>query len=439
MKQQEPHNLDQFLKQKLEGRTYEFQETYWQQAEELLDLHTDPPKRGFWWRWEIGLGLLAALVLSVGLGAWYFSHANDASELLAGAFTSSEVVPSSVVGTSVATSFSAGIAQTDCFSENQEQTRVAGSSSQNIDIAVNSPKPSAASGPTVATAHDQPHETGNAIFHAATHSPKGKMGAESSKPHQQGWLGRLLGNKKNSAEKSLATIAVQPFTLGYQPASITGRVIPLESIRELGPRHFLSLEGGVNLSPGLNSNSTSAGISIAPYAGIGYRFALTPKWQLHTGLRYQMRTALNRERMFASTQLGFGREEEEITLEARQLHRIEMPLEAGFQLHNRHFVRGGLAASYLLGVNSQQSTLFTDATGNQTAQDQGSWGYRDGFVPFQFSLSMGYRYYLGKGWNLDANVMYGLTDLTETGVFTQDQNDRDMMLRLGVTWDVWRR
>ena len=203
-------------------------------------------------------------------------------------------------------------------------------------------------------------------------------------------------------------------------------------------RHFVSVQIGGGLALGLlNQGPQRARVSSSPTAGLAYSYELSPSLRLSAGAQYQMRGGLNASKTFSSLDFGFGFEREDQVLTIRHLHYLELPLRLQVRVYDRHYLSAGAQYVRLLTSSGNLRSDYADDYNSLTLSSNNACGYTQGFAPDDYQLSLGYSYYLGKGFMLGAEYSQGLKDLSDNSYFRNQTIDRNQLIRLKLSYDLF--
>lgn len=393
----EQHPLDQFLKQKLDSRSFEYQDAYWEAASELLG-DQGRKRRGFWVWMLLVFGLVSGT-----MGWAMFSPApvlNFDSAYAHMVWDSDWEYPDScLIATKSAELLVNGDPSAIRLSEGDVRQGGTLDNKGSVEPTGREPLPNLYSSQelynTLATAPNQ---------------------------RQIGWeqAVQLEGMKrKNYSLKN----ALQTTFFWKAPGDWKQN------------RHSLGLTIGTQLVPAWRGQQIGQA-SIAPVVGGYYRYALTPTIRLQTGLLYQQRGSLNRDTTFTSVAFGFGRTETSTTLTSKSLHFASLPITAEFAIGNRQSISIGVEPSVLLGVKTNVHNVLNTEGDIVGTQPVTTWNYPQGYRSWDVSVQAGYNYYLGQGLRIGTVASYGLRDLTDNAYFTQGWIDRQVNWRIWVEYDL---
>lgn len=382
---QEQHPLDQFLKEKLSERSIPYQDSYWEAASQMIG-HKPSRRRG-WLLWLIS-GLL---MLPMGFLAWAeWTVFSDHSFLWADMDWNSDwEFPDSCI---------VGLQHSDvglgAFSSPGDTTLLPGRSSDSGAGRISSQ-----------LLYEQLRRSSAIPSFSGSHSSK---------------------------------ISDPVMPMRFRPRRLYPFLLAPEVPGETGDwkrhRHRLSVRIGSQLAPAWRGGIVSSP-GFAPVIGVGYRYALTPAIRLRVGLMYHQRAGLNKDTAFTSVDFGFGRTERSIILENRSMHFASLPISAEFTLGSRTGVGLGIEPSYVVGIRTmvrQDNNTEMSPAG----ADEISWRYTQGYQRWDLALQAGMYHYLGQGLRVGTTASYGLRDLTSNTYFSQGLTDRQVNIRLWLSYDL---
>jgi hypothetical protein len=214
----------------------------------------------------------------------------------------------------------------------------------------------------------------------------------------------------------------------------------------LPPAHQfkIGLIAGLNTSLGYqNVGDNKANPSLDPSIGfrVTYRHSMTSQWRTNIEAIYFSRSALNSQIGYDSVSYGFGSTVVSRSIDIEELHYISLPIYATYQYNKKHAFMGGLSFGYLLNAQSQTNGNITETTGNDAniyaEPATQEWGYTTAFNRFDIGATLGYDYEVQKGWKVGARLNYGLQDVTKNSIFNNNTFDNNISLRLVMTCDLF--
>lgn len=388
----EQHPLDQLLKQKLDNRSFEYQDAYWEAASELLG-DQGRKRRGFW------VWMLLAFGLVSGTMGWAM-------------YSPTPEFPSDSVFAHI-TWESDWEFPDSCLKALAVITKQA--NQQPPVMLFGNVGPRIHSTPPPGEDRDQAgmEPSRNDFSSQQLYNTLSKPAIQRQADWEEEVLLEGMKRKNYSLQNSLLTSFFWKAPGDWKQN-----------------RHSIGLTLGTQLAPAWRGEKLGQP-SIAPVFGGYYRYALSPTIRVQTGLLYQQRGSLNRDTTFTSLEFGFGRTENSTTLSSKSLHFASLPITAEFAIGSRQSISIGVEPSVLLGVKTNVENLLNLDDEISNSQPETTWNYPQGYRSWDVSIQAGYNYYLGQGLRIGTVASYGLRDLTDNSYFTQGWIDRQL------NWRVW--
>ena len=428
--------LDDFFRRKLADREIGYEESHWEAAQELIAADERQRRRKLiiW----VFLAFMLCTSLGVGLWAWNrgatppqhekVTQSPPPTPLATPPSLSKELPPSHSMDSAVLLPRSSGPA----FA----QSKAASPSIPTIDSETKSEKstykpenlsPSSTQERT-APFPDSTQLEGS--FTPATHlnalTQFEKSGNQS--PISQGYSSQL-----DSIHRSIhfPTPLLPPLSSSDKPLAQSLQCPTSPPVRSL------SVIVGTNVSRGLeNGQMARAMYTSHPVLGVGYRHGLNHHFSLQGRLLYEGRGGLNADTSLTSRRYSFGLEEEQTLVSPKRLHYLSAPITLQYHPIGSHTLTVGLNPAWMFNSSSSIQTVTRNSFGEEQVRQESSWGYNEGFQAFDLGITMGYTYYLGKGFNLGSEVHWGLRDLTRPNYFNNPAIDRNIQIRFILSYDL---
>lgn len=391
------HPLDQLLKQKLDSRSFEYQDAYWEAASELLG-DQGRKRRGFW------VWMLLAFGLVSGTMGWaMFSPApvlNPDSAFSHMVWESDWEFPDSCLMVSA--------------------------------VAVEQHNQNLRSTVSVEDSKGKIHRSTRR--ERISHSVVDSLNNQFSSQEMYTTLSQPESQRQIDWEAQIELEGILRRNYSLKNSFLTSFFWKAPGDWKHN-RHSIGLTIGTQLAPAWRGEKLVQP-SIAPIIGGYYRYALSPNIRLQTGILYQQRSSLNRDTTFTSLAFGFGRTESSTTLSSKSLHFASLPITAEFAIGNRQSISIGIEPSVLLGVKTEVENLLNVEGEMSHMQPETTWNYPQGYRSWDLSVQAGYNYYLGQGLRIGTVASYGLRDLTDNAYFTQGWIDRQLNWRVWLEYDL---
>lgn len=258
----------------------------------------------------------------------------------------------------------------------------------------------------------------------------------------------LVNNKIASAESTIIeewvylvsdinplaveVIQLKPFPL-FEPTKENGN-------DEIKPKRVFQLGviAGSHFYQGYkNMGEKSVPLSNDYFGGLYIKTALNQQWSGKIGLNYWQRDALNSVINADSTVYGFGATVYSKTVNIHHTQSIELPISVAYHLE-KSSLTAGVQVSYLLNAKGVYQETVSDAfsTVSQAAITQN--GYQTAFNRLDFGLSLGYEYQITKSFSIGGQAQIGFLDATNNNIFKNAVTDRNAMLKVYATYDFWK-
>ena len=415
--------FDELLKNKLNQREFEWDEAYWESAQELIAAQEKGKKRRGFWIW-----ILAGFLL-IGTGAaWYLGGERREER---GETTELSMVdgPQSIAGE-----------RTDSIQPPANNQKLL-TNTTNYNI-----QPPPASDKTSINNHTQP-PTYNITNHnhlRPSASNKTSINNHIQPPphntpnHNYQRPSASNKNLQNSISQQLIALH-QLKTLPFSTPQLESKPVYVSLQPSKWPRHLISIQTGTNTARAIGpSAEQSKGLSSLPYLSINYSYSLSPRISLFTGLGYQARGNLNLDSTYRSIDYTFGANTFETNIDPQSLHYLTVPIGLGIDLKGRHQLQLGLEFARLININSIVSKTSYNSFERLSTETSRSWGYMQGYKKLDARALMAYRFYLGHGFHIGMEAQYGLRDITDNAFFRNDRFERNLQLRWVLRYDLGR-
>lgn len=201
----------------------------------------------------------------------------------------------------------------------------------------------------------------------------------------------------------------------------------------------VSLIAGLNIAQAYQNNGVDQmqDGAAAYFAGLQVRFGLKNNWNLISGLQYSQRGALNAKRTFDTYTYNFGVEHTHTQVTSQTLHVLELPVGVQLQLGTRHLLDGGAYASYLLAANNRVETTVRHQFAPEGVHSTStSLGYESAFSRWDYGLYGGYAFRFSPVLAAGFRAQYGLQDITANELFHRNHTDRNLQLRIFLTYSL---
>jgi hypothetical protein len=271
----------------------------------------------------------------------------------------------------------------------------------------------------------------------------------------------------DTAAKIIAPVAAEILTLTpivpagtLKPQTDTAAVVPTPTIAAETPTvspdtaqtaaasgtqvipamNFIFIEGGFFGNGGWNSGDGSEAQGVNPYAGVSYLNRISDKLAFSLGTYFTMLTNLRSgSKTIKSSVIVFGEESEVTRITPISASYLSIPVRAHYLINEKNAVTGGVSVLYLLNVRSIEETYTERLNRQENHVEVKTYGYTAGFRLLNPAINIGYRRKLtGKIW-LDAEVLFGISDLREDAFFGLNMVERPAGLKLTLCYKLLKK
>ena len=443
-------DIDQFVKQKLIKRTYEYQDSFWGEAEQLiLENERKRKRRKGGYLGLIGLALLATIAAGsylISPSTSFFQEKNQ---------TQQTEISSSIQQTPEPQLIKESVDQRLKTAEenssnvrfpnlsHQEVLSLAATSSQDVQLLLpvlgkqqayvlrskeeNVPLQQVAVNrgdlphDHIPAAHDQYPQQGLVLEREQKPVSIKLLAMEAANQHDQEEEKVFMREVKqvNRHTIELAQIYTEAYKLKKGEKTLGD--IRREKIK--GRSHHWGLIAGLQLSQGaMGVSGERPSVGIDPLFGISYGRKLSRWLSIHADVRYQPRSGLDYQQSSQSIRYGFGFERNSTSLEIDRIHYLNMPLYVRIHVLPRHYLSVGMSYAYVFQLSGRLTHEQSSSFESPTTLSEVSWGNRKAFRRDDLRLQLGYEYHLGSRTFAGLQASYGLKNLYSDEVGLKARN-----------------
>ena len=408
-------NLDQFFKNKIQNRKFEFQEAYWDDAKKLIDGDKKRRRRGGWLPWFLGLALVT--VLSVGI-YWLVVKSNSSRDLEASATSSaivSEILKSEEGRGEEEKENSSMASNTKTNNKNLSQNSGT-NSSRDFEASSNF------SGSTGTNTILKSGFTSKNIDNISNTNLQ-----DIDTPESKNAIAILADTEEKKEEEDLIPrILMSPFDQmslkTFERILIPGAPWSIECDFKPNPKNK-KWNFGWSIYSLLNSQKGEDYFWVGGATGPGIQYRLNKRLSLQSDLLYRWRRGhFSPKEESKATTYSFGRTTETFRLNASEVHQIDWPIYLQFR-NRRQMIEGGISVQFNLGLRGDlisEKSLFpwerkqvgaAPANKTETSLVDTGWIQDANIRKVQFGLLLGYRYQLNRKINAGLQVRYDLNSI----------------------------
>ena len=204
-------------------------------------------------------------------------------------------------------------------------------------------------------------------------------------------------------------------------------------------KNLLYFEAGADYLLGWNYQSKTEGNGFNPVFGINYTRCLTKNIGLSIGAQYNtMSNLTNGSHTVTVTHYDFGIEQNITIYTPTFIHYIAMPVKLNYKFKN-NILGLGCNVSFMFETESKVETYNTRLNYVSATKVSKETGFLDGFTAPDLQLSAFYRTKIYKNLGVNAEFIYGLSDLRNDAFINTNLFERKIGFRLTLTYDLFKK
>lgn len=422
----EKHEMDEWLKRKLNQREFTFKDHYWEQAQQMLDEARPRRRRYFFW---------VLLACSVTLGAVVFTYRHVGEER-GPVVENTSTTAASIKRVEPAVSQADAGQQSDEFvtektahlstqkegpehviqqlslSNTQHPNRILPSQQTSL-INVNQAKSVQSSKEDVVSRHQ---EVSTSLV---------ELTASEDEARTLPQKGDSNNEEINRLVVSFNLTSMLPLTSAPELTKVEAQPLPLLKYPTL-----FTMQSGLFLEAGITAfNVKSPEINVlGGSAGISYHKVLGKRTSVSVGLAYTQTHQAGGKRYYASGSYGFGEPDQRVGLNTVRLDYAGIGTQLHYYFKERNSIFTGASCMYV--VNSKELLQKPGDNGfNRTTN-----GYYQVFNRVDYWLNVGYAYRITPAFSAGATVYQGIKTLSARDILTERKN---FGLKLSLTYRLF--
>ncbi|MBL7931866.1 MAG: hypothetical protein JNL60_08190 [Bacteroidia bacterium] len=211
------------------------------------------------------------------------------------------------------------------------------------------------------------------------------------------------------------------------------------TLQVTGPVNYFYAEGGTYLNFGWNVNGKHEGLGFNPYFGLSYVFLLSDKTSVTLGGYYYTINRLKSSKTIKSTEVIFGEVSDVTEITPSRFNYIAVPIKFQYNLGENGVLTAGASFAYLLDVQSRVRTYHETYNATENESTHWSGGYREGIRTFNNQISLGYRRKLYQNLWVNAEFLFGITDIRDNNFFNIDKKELAHGLKLSLSYNLIKK
>ncbi len=148
----------------------------------------------------------------------------------------------------------------------------------------------------------------------------------------------------------------------------------------------------------------------SPEVGVRYARRLNDLWSIETELTGYMIAGTQGSVSFARVVYGMGEATQYRYIESDQSLQLEVPVRLRYRFGGRHFVTGGMSATYMLPTDVRVTEEIEEWYGTESLGSHSSFGYVYGMRKLNISWTFGYQFRMSDRLSLNTAVNYYMLD-----------------------------
>jgi hypothetical protein len=199
--------------------------------------------------------------------------------------------------------------------------------------------------------------------------------------------------------------------------------------------------GGINYFYGFSHSDTfRLGGTVNPYAGLGVTKDLTKKLGLVTGLFYHSLSNVSATTKVAGdTTFSLGYAHNRTDYKARALYYLDLPLWLKLNCGSKNGFLFGPEFSFLITTVSTVKQ-YIESYGDKTELTESKiYGYMDGFSRFDIGITVGYSRKFSDRLGMNLLLHYGFLDIRKDAYFSSALKEEDISARIFLFYQLFKK
>lgn len=226
----------------------------------------------------------------------------------------------------------------------------------------------------------------------------------------------------------------EPVTFIELPKTVSERK---DKVKE--PVHFVSFEAGATYLFGWNNPGKKDANGVNPVVGLNYSNVSKPI-TFSFGMHYTVvRNLSYSSHTVTTTRYNFGEESDVMIFTPTTMHYLTAPIRIGYSVNSKNTFGLGYNVGYLFNLNSNVELYAQTAGKKGNATILKTSGYTQGFKTIDQQISVFYRRNLAKDLLLNAEFMYGLTDVKDNKFFNSNVFERNTGVKVTLIYNLFKK
>ncbi|MEQ9187318.1 MAG: porin family protein [Cryomorphaceae bacterium] len=223
----------------------------------------------------------------------------------------------------------------------------------------------------------------------------------------------------------MPTFALGSLGAGEGPSILSRQNLKKEALENNAP--VFELSAGIGLLAGQDLDNPMQRMIKGTVLSLQGRYSFNERFFASSGVIYNQREAIIG---------GFSVITQSQKLRSRSMGYLDIPLMVGYRFGARHSISFGMAFSPLVRMKAEDVSQIIYETETVVIDNNGP---RSGFASFDVAGLLGYRFQVSSRWFVDAQLRYGLFDLTDDAFFDKEEKHHNHQLRFGLSYRFFNR
>ena len=199
--------------------------------------------------------------------------------------------------------------------------------------------------------------------------------------------------------------------------------------------------GGTNYFYGFSFSDTAAvGNSFGPFGGLGIKHDFTKSIGITSGIFYNsLAHVVSTPLVFGIKSKDLGYVTKRVDIKTNTMHYLFVPLWMELKVKTKNEFSIGMNIHYLLSTTSKVARYDESYGAQQGRTEKKEYGYMDGFYRFDIGIACGYSRKFGNRFGTSLLFNYGLKDIKRNDNFNSSLMDRNYSAQLFLTYDIIKK
>lgn len=422
------HDMDEWLRGKLNEKQFEWKEQYWEQAQQMLDEARPRKRRYFFWvilACSVTLGAVVLTYNEKGGNEWA-AEQKKVDLITKAPVTTTTVNPQTIlsVKSPIASPNPKPVVNAITLKKEKrtaDKTTAANKNEMNpIPVALKSTSSKQLNSYTLNDEQKRIVEDEEKT-HDMVNAEESNVLVDKWIPNEDG----LLQEEGNVERKLMTTYWINMLPLTKASVPLLTEVRPSPVLNKPSP---WLVESGIKVHAGttaFNVNTPSLEI-LGGNIGLGYQYVLNPRLSLSANVDYTQTHQQGNKRYYVAGGYGFGEPTQRIGLNTVRLDYVGGGLNAHYHFKERHGIFAG--ASVMVIVHSKE--LLQNKNDQEFNRETN--GYYRVFNRIDYWLNLGYNYQLSPTIGTSVTLHQGLRPLSANNEVSGLLDRKN----LGLTWSI---